>query len=66
MTQDVTRQHNTLSITAECLDFIARSLAVMEHNGTRLCPEQVTGNMTPAQKAVVLSRLSLRRRRLRG
>lgn len=40
------------------LDFIARSLVQMEANGTPLCPEEVTGNMTAEQKDIFMARLS--------
>lgn len=45
------------------LDFIARSLVTMEANGTPLCPEAMTGNMTDEQKAIFMARLNFHRNR---
>lgn len=45
------------------LDFIARSLVQMEANGTALCPEAVTGNMTGEQKEIFMARLRFHRNR---
>lgn len=50
---------STHSVTG--LDFIARSLVQMEANGTPLCPEEVTGNMTDEQKTIFVARLSFHR-----
>lgn len=43
------------------LDFIARSLAQMEHNGTDLCPDDVAGNMTEEQRTIFMARLMFHR-----
>lgn len=50
---------STSSVTG--LDFIARSLVQMEANGTPLCPEEVTGNMTDEQKTIFMARLNFHR-----
>jgi len=47
------------------LDFIARSVAVMSHNGTPLSPDAICGNTTPEQKAIFLSRLAFHQDRLK-
>ncbi|MDN8559089.1 hypothetical protein [Citrobacter werkmanii] len=51
--------------TGTGLDFIARSLAQREINGTPLCPDSVTGNMNDEQKAIFLARLSFHQSRLK-
>ena len=49
------------------LDFIARSLVRMEANGTLICPEDVTGNMTDEQKEIFMARVNFHRNsRVRG
>lgn len=45
------------------LDFIARSLVRMEANGTALCPEAISGNMTGEQKEIFMARLRFHRLR---
>jgi len=48
------------------MDFVARSLAQMEISGSPLCPDAVTGNMSPEQKAIFLARLSFHRSQLKS
>lgn len=45
------------------LDFIARSLVKMEANGTALCPEEISGNMTDELKAIFMARVNFHRNR---
>lgn len=45
------------------LDFIARSLVMIEANGTPLRTEAVTGNMTDEQKAIFMARVNFHRTR---
>lgn len=45
------------------LDFIARSLVILERNGTFLNPREVAGNMTQEQREIFLTRLDYHRNR---
>lgn len=47
------------------LDFMARSLVIMEANGTELNPLEVAANMTDEQKEIFMARLQFHRNRQR-
>lgn len=63
MAKTTTAEKFDSTTTFTGLDFIARSLVQMEANGTALCPEAVTGNMTSEQKEIFMARLRFHRQR---
>lgn len=58
MEKSATLLHFDSSTTFTGLDFIARSVVVMNQHGSGLIPEDICGNMTPEQKDIFLSRLA--------
>lgn len=63
MSKTLTAEKFDSAKTFTGLDFIARSLVMMESNGTQLSPEEVAGNMTDEQKEIFLARLDFHRNR---